>query len=1061
MWIDQNNNVSRPTEDIEAKMMALQGELTDEQSKATLAEFLYHNPAFMMDLIAGIKMFPMQELIIKGWMRTDYNLGVWGRGVSKCIDQESEVITQNGFVKIKDVQIGDMIYADQAEQKVLNKWVNPEEDGFMVTSKRGYSFTAKRGHKVKVFDPETLEFSFKNVEDLTGLETLPIHTGASSRSTQDMVAGYKNECRTHEKPMVQPEDSNDLFYLMGVILGDGCITSGREVKITSADREMIDFCNAYLSKLLPDSHVNVIHKEGQSASDVYVGSRPLIRFLEYMGFDYTKKAHQKEIPQRVLMSSGERIAAFLSGLFDTDGYCSFKQLKTKAITKVGFTSSSRKLSDQVHWLLLSYGIVSSMCVVHKAGPAVIMGIKCNTQEARGVAMGGREDVEKFQQRIGFRLKRKADTLRLCIESGNSQVSYPVGRYLKKKYKRYHFRKHGGMIPHRSIGGPNLDRMIALGLFDEIDLAKINAVRSSPYFFDPIKSIVPTKTTTVDITVDKEECYWSRGFVHHNSWSVALFCLIWAIFKPKNKIVVVSFSFRASRRILKQCEKFVADDDAIMLKNCLPDGMKRSTDEWLWELPNGSTITCLPLGDGTKIRGIRADTLIVDEFAYLPETIIGEVLRPFLTANNRIKEQRTVQEREDKMIAAGVMTEAERTLIEDNKKVIFLSSASFKFQHLYKRYCDWVSLIEKPEKKEEMNKSGVTYFVSRLSYDAAPEGLLNLKEIEEARRDISQSMFDREYGAQFESDSDGYFRASKIMDCSVEDTKDGPCLEMRGEPGSKYIIGIDQSLSGSEGSDHFAMCVMKLIKRESDGKEIGMVVHSYAVAGGRLQDHTLYLYHILKSFNVVYIILDATQGDELEFVNSSNQSKLFQDDHINLTSIEADFSKDDYGEVPKQIKKSYNQSAGRILHKQPFTPAFIKRANEYLQASFDHRWIKFAGKIAAHSNAATAAMNIDISRLATHEQFLPKDMNMNNYIDYQDRLLDLTRKECAMIQVKATEGGTLQFGLSQSAKRTSGPTKNRKDSYAALLLCNWAVKMYVESQQVEIQTGPVDFPYMML
>ncbi len=552
--------------------------------------------------------------------------------------------------------------------------------------------------------------------------------------------------------------------------------------------------------------------------------------------------------------------------------------------------------------------------------------------------------------------------------------------------------------------------------------------------------------------------WGRGV--SKSWTVALFAALWGVFKPNTKIVIVSFSFRASRRILEQIEKFVNDKEASMLKACFPDKMMRKTDEWVWKLPNGTTITCLPLGDGKKIRGVRADLLIVDEFAYLPETVIGEVLRPFLTANNKIKEQLANKEREDKAIARGEMTEDQRTIIEDRKKVIFLSSACYQFEHMYKRYCDWVGLLTAPEKREEMNESGMSYFVSRLSYEAAPEGLLNLKEIDEAKRDASDSLFDREYRALFTGDSSGFFRASKMMTCSIKDGET-PCLELVGEKTARYVLGIDQSLSGSESSDHFAICVMKIIKKD-DGKEIGMVVHSYAVAGGNLKDHILYLFFLIRNFNVVYIALDATQGDELEFVSSANQSKLFQDHKIELLPIDAEFRSEDFSEIPKQIKKSYNLTAGRIVQKQPFSSAFQRRANEYLQASFDHSWIRFGGKIAANSGVASKAANTNLSVLLSHEEFKPDKaedgVSAMQFIDEQDRLLDLTRNECAMIQVKATDGGTLQFGLPQVLRRTTGPNKMRKDSYSALLLCNWAVKMYLDSLAVEEHKGPIDIPY---
>jgi hypothetical protein len=547
--------------------------------------------------------------------------------------------------------------------------------------------------------------------------------------------------------------------------------------------------------------------------------------------------------------------------------------------------------------------------------------------------------------------------------------------------------------------------------------------------------------------------WGRGV--SKSYLVSLFCLYWAIFNPGVRIVVISFAFRASRRILEQCNKFLKDQDALLLRGCFPKDVQRGTDEWILEVPqNGATIRCLPLGDGTKIRGVRADLLVVDEFAFLPEPIIGEILRPFLAANSRIKEQRTIQEREDELIKVGAMKEEDREILEDRKKVIFLSSACFEFEHMFKRYCQWIDLLCKPDKAEEMKVSGVSYFVSRISYEAAPLGLLNAKEIEEAKRDMSEMMFQKEYGARFVKDSEGYFRAAKMRACSIPDGEI-PCLELVGERGERYVVGIDVSLSGSETSDHFAICVMKIVRR-ADGKEIGMVVHSYAIAGGNMKDHILYLFFLLRNFNVVYLGIDASQGDEVEFINSCNQSKLFKDGRLELSAIDAEFKKDTFTEVPAQIKRSYNQTIGRIVQKQPFSSAFQKVANEYLQGCFDHKGMLFAGKLAANSSAAGRAMNVDLSMIQQHADFT--DMSPSQFIDNQDLLLDVTRNECSMIQTRQTALGTQSWDLAQSIRRTTGPSRIRKDSYSALLLCNWCVKCYLDAMTMDVQTGPPEFPY---
>lgn len=554
--------------------------------------------------------------------------------------------------------------------------------------------------------------------------------------------------------------------------------------------------------------------------------------------------------------------------------------------------------------------------------------------------------------------------------------------------------------------------------------------------------------------DYNLCVWSRG--GGKSWLVALFCLLWAIFNPGCRIVVISFSFRSSRRILEQCGKFLKDKDAAMLRACFPKDIAKGTDEYSLSCPNGASIICLPLGDGTKIRGVRADLLIVDEFAFLPETIIGEILRPFLAANSKIKEQRELREREDELIASGAMTEEDREIIEDRKKVIFLTSASYHFQHLYHRYCEWIDLLTNPKRADALKASGVSYSVSRIGYEAMPEGLLNMKEIEEARRDLSAQLFDKEYSAKFITDSDAYFRASKMQACSIEDGQ-SPCLEITGERGGEYILGIDVSLSGSDSSDHFAMCLMKLISRPTDGKRMGMVVHNYAVAGGNMKDHILYLFFLWKHFNIVMIGVDATQGDEVEFINSCNQSKLFKDSGVELLPIEAEFKRENFGEIPAQIRRNYNKTAGRIVQKQPFSSAFQKAANEYLQASFDHKGMIFAAKIAANSGMASKYCNVDLSMLNGHEEL--GDMTPSQFIDNQDFLLDLTRAECAMIQVRQTALGTQNWDLAQSVRRTTGNLRVRKDSYSALLLCNWCVKMYVSAMEMNIESGPSEFPYM--
>ena len=51
-----------------------------------------------------------------------------------------------------------------------------------------------------------------------------------------------------------------------------------------------------------------------------INNLSLIELLTFVGFDISKKAPQKEIPDRLLEMSKENICAMLQGIFDGDGW---------------------------------------------------------------------------------------------------------------------------------------------------------------------------------------------------------------------------------------------------------------------------------------------------------------------------------------------------------------------------------------------------------------------------------------------------------------------------------------------------------------------------------------------------------------------------------------------------------------------------------------------------------------------------------------------------------------------------------------------------------------------
>jgi hypothetical protein len=522
------------------------------------------------------------------------------------------------------------------------------------------------------------------------------------------------------------------------------------------------------------------------------------------------------------------------------------------------------------------------------------------------------------------------------------------------------------------------------------------------------------------------CVWGRGC--GKTFIASIFAFLYCIFNPGSKILIAGPTFRTARFIFNNIEKMVDTKGAELLMQAFGAKSKRN-DQYEWKI-NGGTITAIPLS-GEKIRGFRANVLLLDEYLLLPEDTIKTVLMPFLVAPQNMKERIEVREIEDKLIEAGKMKEDERMVFVNDSKMIALSSASYTFENLYKQYKEWLDKIYSKEKGE------ASYFISQMGYEALPAHMIDTTIIEEAQNGgQSHSSFQREYCAQFTDGSDSYYSAKKMHECTVPDGQ-SPTTMIKGHKDKKYILGIDPSFSNSPSSDFFAMAVIEIDEEANQGA----LVHNYAVAGGNLKDHIRYLYYLQNAFDFDLICID---NAGFQFIDSCNETKWFQNDRINLKFIDFNSDKEGLGyetEI-KELKKQYNKSEGKIVFKQNFSSAFIRKANEHLQAAIDHKKIWFASKTTANSGEFERTVDKKIKTTFTgHETVL-------DLIEHQDNLIFQTKRQCALIEVKSTAKGTQTFDLPQHLKRSTSATRARKDNYTTLMLANWAMKCYFDMQKAE-------------
>lgn len=536
--------------------------------------------------------------------------------------------------------------------------------------------------------------------------------------------------------------------------------------------------------------------------------------------------------------------------------------------------------------------------------------------------------------------------------------------------------------------------------------------------------------------------FSRGM--SKTFSSAIYVLLECLLNPNANIGVIAGSFRQSKQIFQKMEDILCKPEAALLKEC---GFKvtKGTDQWTLRIGTSRAIA-LPLANGERLRGFRFNRIVLDEFLTIPEKIFNEVIIPFLGVVDNPIEREELYNLESRLIDKNEMTERER-YVWANNKLIILSSPSFKFEYMYKLYKKYESLIygetvrEGEGDEEDDFKDDAYRLIMQLSYDCAPQRLYDQNLLKQAQATMSEMQFKREFGAQFIDESDGYFRLSKMAACTIPDGE-MPAVEVVGNPSGEYLLSFDPNWAGNTNADHFAMHVFKI---DRDAQKV-CLVHSYAIAGVSLKYHMQYFLYLIQHFNIVGICGDYNGG--VQFINSCNESALFKEQKVKINVIDADLEKpENWHSDILSFKNQYNIRERKYCILRKPTSNWIRNANEMLQAAIDHKRILFAARAVDSHFDEQRKKNIPIDKLKwdIKAPSASKGAMMIDLIDHQKSIVELTKAECANIEVIANPQGSQSFNLPQNLRRQKGPHRARKDSYSALVLGNWFAKVYFDAE----------------
>jgi hypothetical protein len=1034
-WIDGDQLIKKkenPEEDLE-RQLALIGDLDENVAKLELFKFLKNNLTFATQLLLGVNLFEYQSIILKTNMSRDYVLNILARGSAKTIvpNRQHKLLDKNkGVISTLDIAKGFDFSKEDHEKEIeeLELWngnsfqktskvlIQPKKECFKVTTNSGYFVEGSINHKIKVLDRKNLKIIWKRYHELD--------------EENDYICISRNDkCFWGGEKTTKEEDE---AYLIGVLLGDGSM-SEKAWTITTADQEIIDFC-------LPFTNGNIGSKKGSIAKTLRLRNE----YRDYLKNKYNLEnglSYTKKIPEKIFESK-KLLKQTLKGLYDTDG-CSEK-LKGA----ISFSSVSEELINDVQNSLLFFGIISRRSKSKTKSPFGI---------SHKITIYGENSLKYFKE-VGFKIKRKESGVSFFKDkrlNPNLDVVYGAKELVNKIYEKnkkrlFGYGKGNFRQDSKEISYKKFKNVIEILKKENIDIcSNFTDILDENFFFDKIKSKEKSLKDCFDFCdIPDGASYWCNGFINHNSFLAGIFALEYAYFNQGVKIGILAASFRQAKAVFKYAEDILSKPEAALFAQAVSK-IDHKNDEWTMHIGN-STITSLPLGTGEKLRGFRFNCIIIDEMLLMPERIVNEVIIPFLGVVRNPTERRDMREAEDYLVEAGKMSNKDR-YVWPNNKLISLSSASFEFEYLYQLYQAYEALImgetnERNELIKNLVKTDATRAILHMSYEAIPEDIYDQNLIHQALSQMSDSQFDREFRSLFTSDSSGYFRMSKMLACTLSEESETN-IELKGDPKAEYILAMDPSWAENETADHFAIQILKLNPKD----ESATLVHSFAVAGLNVKEYINYFLYLLDHFNIVAIFADYAVG--FTFINTCNESQQFKERKLNLKSIDHELDVD-YQTNLDAIKQQYNKKDSRIVFFVKFSTTWIRSANESLQAAFDRKKIFFTSRNLEENFYKDMSKQIPINDLVfENPDNKEKDEGrLIEFLDYQYGMMNLTKAECALIQVKSNASGGQTFEFPENLKRQKGPNRTRKDSYTALLIGNWGCNFWFDIQKAKVYTS---------
>jgi len=287
----------------------------------------------------------------------DMVFGIGPAGTGKCVAHDSLVLTDRGMFEIGQLasgtQAGEAVPIDltihglEGPESASRLYDGGESDTLTITTRLGYSIEATPEHPLLVLDPGG-QLAWRRADALRPGDVVGLQRGQRLFGST-IGLGWTARLNPHDhssKPVSLEALDEDLAYLLGLLVGDGCLTRHNRIMLSTADPEVVAAFRGLAARL----GLHIFPQPGRKYDHV-IASSGLYSLLGRLGLSLGT-ARTKRIPCTILTAPEGIVATFLAGLFDADGTVDRRD------GTISFSTVSPTLASHVHTVLLNFGIVA-------------------------------------------------------------------------------------------------------------------------------------------------------------------------------------------------------------------------------------------------------------------------------------------------------------------------------------------------------------------------------------------------------------------------------------------------------------------------------------------------------------------------------------------------------------------------------------------------------------------------------------------------------------------------------------------------------------------------------